>query len=72
METQILTIENKTGDVFMDNLFSAPIFPIQECFAQLNEKINELQKENARLKRMYDDLSLDHRVLKKIILKRIS
>ncbi len=72
METEILTIENKTGDLFMDHTFSAPVLPIQKCIAQLNEKINELQKENVRLKRMYDDLSLDHRVLKKIILKRIS
>lgn len=72
METEILTIENKTGDVFMDHTFSAQVSPIQKCIAQLNEKINELQKENVRLKRMYDDLSLDHRVLKKIILKRIS
>lgn len=71
METQILTIENKTGEVFMDNMFSAQVFPIQKCIAQLNETINELQRENVRLKRMYDDLSLDHRVLKKI-LKRIS
>lgn len=71
VETQILTIENETGDVFMDT-FSVPTYPIQKCIAQLNEKINELQKENVRLKRMYDDISLDHRVLKKIILKRIS
>lgn len=72
MEPQILTMESKTGDIGMDHSFSAPAFPIQQCIAHFNEKIKELQKENIRLKRMYDDLSLDHRILKNIILKKIS
>lgn len=37
---------------------------------QLKE-LKSLQEENARLKRMYADLSLDHRILKDIIEKKL-
>ena len=37
---------------------------------QLKE-LKALQEENARLKRMFADLSLDHRILKDIIEKKI-
>lgn len=37
---------------------------------QLKE-LKALQEENARLKRMYADLSLDHRILKDIIEKKL-
>jgi len=34
-------------------------------------KLKELERENAELKRMYADLSLDHRILKNIIEKKL-
>ena len=34
-------------------------------------QLRELQDENARLKRMYADLSLDHSLLKKVIEKKL-
>ena len=37
---------------------------------QLNE-LKSLQEENQRLKKMYADLSLDHRILKDIIEKKL-
>jgi putative transposase len=37
---------------------------------QLKE-LKALQEENARLKRMFADLSLDHRILKDIIEKKL-
>lgn len=43
METQILTVKSKTYAICIDNSFSAPIFPIQKCISQLNEKLKELQ-----------------------------
>jgi putative transposase len=33
--------------------------------------LKELQEENLRLKRMYADLSLDHRILKDVIEKKL-
>ena len=38
--------------------------------SQLKE-LKSLQEENARLKRMYADLSLDHRILKDVIEKKL-
>lgn len=38
--------------------------------AQQLKELKALQEENARLKRMYADLSLDHRILKDIIEKK--
>ena len=34
-------------------------------------KYKELERENAQLKRMYADLSLDHRILKDVIEKKL-
>lgn len=34
-------------------------------------KLKELERENAELKRMYADLSLDHRILKNIVEKKL-
>jgi putative transposase len=39
--------------------------------AQQLKELKSLQEENARLKRMYADLSLDHRILKDIIEKKL-
>lgn len=35
------------------------------------KRLKELEEENRRLKQMYADLSLDHRVLKEIIEKKL-
>lgn len=39
--------------------------------AELLRKFKELERENAELKRMYADLSLDHRILKNVIEKKL-
>lgn len=39
--------------------------------AQQLKELKALQDENARLKRMFADLSLDHRILKDIIEKKL-
>jgi len=39
--------------------------------AELLRRYKELERENAELKRMYADLSLDHRILKNIIEKKL-
>ena len=33
-------------------------------------RLKELEEENSRLKRMYADLSLDHRILKDVVSKK--
>lgn len=38
--------------------------------AELLRRFKELERENGELKRMYADLSLDHRILKDIIEKK--
>lgn len=38
--------------------------------AELLRRFKELARENAELKRMYADLSLDHRILKNVIEKK--
>ena len=35
------------------------------------KRLRELEEENARLKRMYADLSLDHQILKDIVEKKL-
>lgn len=35
------------------------------------QRYKELERENAQLKRMYADLSLDHRILKDVIEKKL-
>ena len=39
--------------------------------AELLRRYKELERENSELKRMYADLSLDHRILKNIIEKKL-
>lgn len=39
--------------------------------AELLRRFKELERENAELKRMYADLSLDHRILKNVIEKKL-
>tara|TARA_Y100000294_G_C8274856_1_gene224347 strand:- start:36 stop:161 length:126 start_codon:yes stop_codon:yes gene_type:complete len=39
--------------------------------AQQLKELKSLQEENQRLKQMYADLSLDHRILKDIIEKKL-
>ena len=38
--------------------------------SELLRKYKELERENSELKRMYADLSLDHRILKNVIEKK--
>ena len=39
--------------------------------ADMLQRYKELERENAQLKRMYADLSLDHRILKDVIEKKL-
>lgn len=39
--------------------------------SELLRRFKELERENAELKRMYADLSLDHRILKHVIEKKL-
>ena len=39
--------------------------------AELLRRFKELERENSELKRMYADLSLDHRILKNVIEKKL-
>ena len=39
--------------------------------SELLRKYKELERENSALKRMYADLSLDHRILKDVIEKKL-
>ncbi len=39
--------------------------------AELLRRYRELERENAELKRMYADLSLDHRILKNVVEKKL-
>lgn len=39
--------------------------------AKLLRRFKELEREHAELKRMYADLSLDHRIIKNIIGKKL-
>jgi putative transposase len=39
--------------------------------AELLRRFKELERENAEFKRMYADLSLDHRILKQVIEKKL-
>lgn len=40
-------------------------------YAQQLKELKSLQQENSRLKQMYADLSLDHRILKDIVKKKL-
>jgi putative transposase len=39
--------------------------------SEMLRKYKELERENSQLKRMYADLSLDHRILKDVIEKKL-
>jgi len=39
--------------------------------SEMLRKYKDLERENAQLKRMYADISLDHRILKDIIEKKL-
>jgi putative transposase len=39
--------------------------------SELLRRFKELEQENAELKKMYADISLDHRILKKVIEKKL-
>ena len=39
--------------------------------SEMLRKYKELERENSRLKQMYADLSLDHRILKDVIEKKL-
>ena len=39
--------------------------------AELLRRYRELERENTELKRMYADLSLDHRILKNVVEKKL-
>ena len=39
--------------------------------SELLRKFKDMERENAELKRMYADLSLDHRILKNVIEKKL-
>lgn len=39
--------------------------------SELLRRFKELERENAELKKMYADISLDHRILKKVIEKKL-
>lgn len=39
--------------------------------AEMLRRYKELERENSRLKQMYADLSLDHRILKDVIEKKL-
>jgi len=80
-EAQIIKIlrEYETGkqtkDLCREYGISAPTFYSWKrkyggMDAQQLKELKALQEENARLKRMYADLSLDHRILKDIIEKK--
>lgn len=66
----------QTKDLFREYGISAPTFYSWKqkyggMDAQQLKELKALQDENARLKRMFADLSLDHRILKDIIEKKL-
>lgn len=81
-ETQIINIlkeyesGKKTSDICREYGISKPTFyswkqKYSGMDAQQLRELKSLQEENRRLKQMYADLSLDHRILKDIIEKKL-
>jgi putative transposase len=65
-----------TKDICREHGIAVPTFyswkqKYEGMDAQQLKELKALQDENARLKRMYADLSLDHRILKDIIEKKL-
>jgi hypothetical protein len=57
--------------VHTDELLNAPLFGSPACSDCYMKQLTELQKENIRLKRMYDTLLMDHQILRQTILRKI-
>jgi putative transposase len=81
-EAQIVSIlkeyeaGKKTTDICREQGISVPTFyQWKRKYGGMNnqqlKELKALQEENARLKRMFADLSLDHRILKDIIEKKL-
>ena len=81
-ETQVISILKeydggmKAEDVCRRHgISNATLFNWRKKYAGMDagqlKLLRELQEENARLKRMYADLSLDHELLKEIIEKKL-
>lgn len=80
-ETQVIGIlhEYEAGKKVVDicrehGISSATFFNWKSKYGGLDvnelKRMRELEEENARLKKMYADLSLDHHILKDIISKK--
>lgn len=66
----------KVTDIFRDKGITTATFyswkrKYEGMDAQQLKELKSLQEENRRLKQMYADLSLDHRILKDIIEKKL-
>lgn len=66
----------QTKDICREHGIAAPTFYLWKrkyggMDTQQLKELKALQEENSRLKRMYADLSLDHRILKDIIEKKL-
>ena len=81
-EAQIIRILNeydsgkKTSDICREYGIAKPTFYVWKqkysgMDAQQLKELKSLQEENRRLKQMYADLSLDHRILKDVIEKKL-
>jgi putative transposase len=81
-ETQIITILKKqeagmkTADICREHGISqATFYNWKSKYGGMEasdvKRLRELEQENARLKRMYAELSLDHEILKDVIEKKL-
>ena len=66
----------KTGDICREHGISQATFynwksKYGGMEASDDKRLRDLEQENARLKRMYAELSLDHQILKDIIEKKL-
>jgi putative transposase len=56
------------------NIVSSTYYKLKSKYAGMSvsdlQKLKELEKENNRLKQMYAELSLDHKILKEVIEKK--
>lgn len=81
-ETQIISILKqqeagvKVKDICRENsISSATFYNWKSKYGGMEasdvKRLRELEEENARLKRMYAELSLDHQILKDIVEKKL-
>jgi hypothetical protein len=72
VKTLFLTCQKKTA---LYRITKATFYQWKKKYsgmdAELLRKFKELERENSELKRMYADLSLDHRILKNVIEKKL-